>query len=260
LQNRWLGLEKFRKFSKNQYFSKDKKSPFRYLGAEYPTSQRRLAMDSRYKAITSLAISLLAATYLWSSAVANARDIQAVPLRAVYKMDEGYKSPLKAVFFMTDSASEAQAASSQYHFTISYDSGCSDCEAKAGFPGLGQICPGNGYNNWCLGWVFPEQAVGTVPLYRYLNPDNGRHFFTTSHDEGQSAILRYGFVDEGICCFVSATQIAGTVPLRRLYGDRGGHFYTTSDRLGQWLELRENFRPEGAAAYIWSSPVSLPAP
>jgi hypothetical protein len=197
---------------------------------------------------------------------AQAGNVSAVTLYGLYKGGDEFKSPLDVTFFMTDDEHEAKNAVQTYGF---YWDG--ERNPTPGFPspGLGNHCsqafaPNEGPAGsmvplHCMAWVFAQPVQGTVPVYRYLNPETGKHFFTTSHEEGQQAVYRYGFADEGICCYVAPTQLPGTVPLYRLYSDKGGHFYTTDSRLEQWLELRENFRSEGITGYVWATSVNLPS-
>jgi hypothetical protein len=51
------------------------------------------------------------------------------------------------------------------------------------------------------------------------------HFYTT--DPNGEGAQSSGYVREGIAFFAFPTQLAGTVPLFRLFGRGGDHFYTT---------------------------------
>lgn len=44
---------------------------------------------------------------------------------------------------------------------------------------------------------------GTKPVFRLLNPHNGIHHFTKNYEEKQ-ALLKYGWVDEGIGFYIFA--------------------------------------------------------
>jgi hypothetical protein len=79
----------------------------------------------------------------------------------------------------------------------------------------------------------------TVPLYRYWNPTNTDHFYTTNWSDLGSG--RYGWGYEGIQCYVVPQQTPGTVPLYRYWNPGiGDHFYTT------------NYNELGAGRYGWS--------
>jgi Metallo-peptidase family M12/Repeat of unknown function (DUF5648) len=91
-------------------------------------------------------------------------------------------------------------------------------------------------NDAAAGWnfekveciVFKQQLSGTVPLYRYWNPNVwGDHFYTTNFNElGNGA---QGWSLEGVECYIYSQQQFGTVPLYRYWNSTiGDHFYTTT--------------------------------
>ncbi len=93
----------------------------------------------------------------------------------------------------------------------------------------------------------PTPSEKFVPLYRYWNPDNADHFYTTSWQElGEG---RWGWGFEGVQCFVSPRAGGGLVPLYRYWNpDIGDHFYTTA-----WEELGEGrwgWGFEGIQCYV----------
>ena len=76
---------------------------------------------------------------------------------------------------------------------------------------IGTATPGKigkyGYKSeGILGYCFREKQRGTVPLYRYYNPDLFDHFYTTSINEIGTAVHgrkgRYGYISEGVVCYV----------------------------------------------------------
>ena len=76
---------------------------------------------------------------------------------------------------------------------------------------IGTTTPGkigkHGYKSeGILGYCFREKQKGTVPLYRYYNPDLFDHFYTTSINEIGTAVHgrkgRYGYISEGVVCYV----------------------------------------------------------
>jgi hypothetical protein len=80
----------------------------------------------------------------------------------------------------------------------------------------------------------------------------GDHFYTTARTERDGAIALYGYIDEGIACYVYSSQAAGTTPLYRLLNpNNGDHFYTTSavERDGAVANL--GYTDEGIACYVF---------
>ena len=70
------------------------------------------------------------------------------------------------------------------------------------------------------------QVTGTVPLHRYWNSAIADHFYTT--DFGELGSGNFGWVYEGVQCYVYPSPAADAVALHRYWnGDVGDHFYTT---------------------------------
>jgi hypothetical protein len=94
------------------------------------------------------------------------------------------------------------------------------------------------------GYVFADAKPGTVPLYRWLHPADGSHFYTTT----PATPDRPNSVSEGIACHVPEGAAYGAIPLYDWRSPRD-HLYTTaidgeqSGRLG--------YRPLGIACYIY---------
>lgn len=99
----------------------------------------------------------------------------------------------------------------------------------------------------------PTPGGTYVPLYRYWNPQNADHFYTTSWQEVGEG--RWGWGYEGVQCYVAASAMGGLVPLYRYWNpDIGDHFYTTA-----WEELGEGrwgWGYEGVQCYV--APSQLP--
>jgi len=55
-----------------------------------------------------------------------------------------------------------------------------------------------------IGYIFPAQAAGTVPLFRLFNRVSGDHFYTISATEAKNAELNVGYTPEGISGYVFA--------------------------------------------------------
>jgi hypothetical protein len=95
--------------------------------------------------------------------------------------------------------------------------------------------------------VYAEAQPGTVPLYRWLHPRQGSHFYTTS----PGAPDRPNSVSEGTACHVYDHRVPATVPFY-LWRSGRDSLYTTSPsgegagRLGyRWL---------GIACYLYPDP------
>ena len=104
------------------------------------------------------------------------------------------------------------------------------------------INPGANSDNGILYSAFNYNVTrpsGTVPLYRYWNPNVTDHFYTGDFNE-------LGWVGSGwefgwIEAYMYPTQESGTVPLYQYWNPTvGDHFYTT------------NYNELGAGAYGWS--------
>ncbi len=85
------------------------------------------------------------------------------------------------------------------------------------------------------GYVFAEDRPGTVPLYRWLHPRDGSHYYTTT----PNAPDRPNSVSEGIACHVYDHPVAETVPFYRWRNGRDD-LYTTLDG---WRECRPGRLP-----------------
>jgi hypothetical protein len=96
-------------------------------------------------------------------------------------------------------------------------------------------------------------AATRFPLYRYWNPENTDHFYTTNWNELEFG--RYGWNFEGVQCYVYQNPITGSVPLFRYWNPAiADHFYTTN-----WAELgsgRYGWNYEGIQCYVF--PVQTP--
>jgi hypothetical protein len=94
------------------------------------------------------------------------------------------------------------------------------------------------------GHVFAEPQPETVPLYRWLHPRNGSHYYTTI----SGAPDRPNSVSDGIICHVFNHPVADTVPLYRWRNVRDD-LYTTSPTGEDSRRL--GFRPQGIACYLY---------
>ncbi len=94
------------------------------------------------------------------------------------------------------------------------------------------------------GYVFAEAKPGTIPLYRWVHPADGSHFYTTV----AAAPDRPNSVSEGIVCHVLADAASGAIPLYRWHSGRD-QLYTTA--IDGEKSRRLGYRPLGVACYIY---------
>jgi hypothetical protein len=96
-------------------------------------------------------------------------------------------------------------------------------------------------------WPQPQAQPAIVPLYRWLHPRNGSHYYTVS----PAAPDRPNSVSEGVACHVYTQPIAGAVPL---YWWRNAHddFYTSATT-GE-AAPRLGYRFHGIACYVEPGP------
>jgi hypothetical protein len=106
-----------------------------------------------------------------------------------------------------------------------------------------------------IGGVAP-MAVSTA-LYRYWNAAITDHFYTTNWSELGPG--RYGWVLEGIQCYIFPQVAPGTVPLYRYWHPGiGDHFYTTNfSELGSG---RYGWGYEGIQGYVYNAPAANRVP
>jgi hypothetical protein len=94
------------------------------------------------------------------------------------------------------------------------------------------------------GYVFAQPQAGTVPLYRWLHPANGSHFYTIK----PAAPDRPNSVSEGIACHVPRDAASGAIPLYHWRSIRDELYTTASD--GE-KSGRLGYRPIGVACYVY---------
>jgi hypothetical protein len=100
-----------------------------------------------------------------------------------------------------------------------------------------------------VGYVFAEAQPGTVPLYRWVHPLRGDHFYTTT--PGPLGQPGPAFRSEGIIGHVPASAGPGTVALHRWRGPR--EWFFTSDPRGEGL-TRVGYHPEAFAFLLYTAP------
>ena len=112
---------------------------------------------------------------------------------------------------------------------------------------IGDICNGGvtTLGGFVIQTEWSNRANACVSIPR------GDHFFTTNLAERDNAIQNLGYVSEGLACFVSGNQTAGTLPLHRLFRPATGeHFYTTSDAERNNAIQNLGFQTEGEACFV----------
>ena len=96
-------------------------------------------------------------------------------------------------------------------------------------------------------------TTGAGELYGYWNNTAGDHFYTTNWAELGSG--NYGWVYEGVQCYVHTTQVTGTVPLHRYWNSAiADHFYTTD--FGELGSGNYGWVYEGIQCYVYPSPTT----
>jgi hypothetical protein len=120
------------------------------------------------------------------------------------------------------------------------------------------------------GYVFRQQAKGTVPLYRYkqIRQDNHTIYAYQTNERGygdaQQGYVSLGgeglYTFDGIACYVAKERVSGTVPLFDLVNNQYGHFLTAnSDEQANALNKLGYSSPRGDDGFVWTTPVTLEA-
>jgi len=82
-------------------------------------------------------------------------------------------------------------------------------------------------------------------LYRYYNPGNGDHFYTTNFNELGNGALGYYY--EWVQCKIAGSSGVGLYPFYRYYNpSNGAHFYTQDTN-----EVPAGFNFEGIQGYVY---------
>ena len=77
-----------------------------------------------------------------------------------------------------------------------------------------------------IGHVFAEAHPDTTPLYRWLHPKNGSHYYTTT----PNAPDRPNSVSDGVTCYVCKLQVPDSVPVYHWCAARDDFYTTRADR------------------------------
>lgn len=93
--------------------------------------------------------------------------------------------------------------------------------------------------------VKPAPSSSVIKTYRLYSKNNGEHIYTQSDQERSDLILKYSWIDEGICWLAPAEGI----PVYRLYNPNSGdHHYTLSTNEKTEL-VKMGWKDEGIAWY-----------
>ncbi|HEX4964546.1 MAG TPA: hypothetical protein VF173_27265 [Thermoanaerobaculia bacterium] len=86
----------------------------------------------------------------------------------------------------------------------------------------------------------------SVSLYRYYNPGNGDHFYTTNYNELGSGALGYYF--EWVQCHIDTQTGPAHAAFYRFYNPTtGGHFYSTN-----YYEAPSGYNFEWIQGYVYT--------
>ena len=101
----------------------------------------------------------------------------------------------------------------------------------------------------------PPSDPARVQLFRLWNPTVHDHFYTTSAQERDRAVARFGYRNEGTAAQVFASPRYGATPLFRLWNPAvRDHFYTTSAEERDNAVAKYGYANEGVAAWVLASP------
>jgi hypothetical protein len=98
-----------------------------------------------------------------------------------------------------------------------------------------------------IGHVFAEAHPDATPLYRWLHPKNGSHYYTIK----PNAPDRPNSVSDGVTCYVCTLQAPDSVPVYHWRAARD-EFYTTAPTGEKARGL--GFNPQGIAFYVYKDP------
>ncbi|KAG5654553.1 hypothetical protein H0H81_000078 [Sphagnurus paluster] len=109
------------------------------------------------------------------------------------------------------------------------------------------------------GYIYTTQQPNTVPVYRLYGIGRTDHFLTTSVQERDLAVKRWGYHVEGILGYIQETPSTGLVPFHRLYNAPiHDHYYTTTEKEREDAS-RNGWTEEGVLGYIFPLEDDAPA-
>ena len=99
---------------------------------------------------------------------------------------------------------------------------------------------------------FDEAITGSIPVYRFLNPNLGSHLFTAFEEEKAVLLSSGDFIFEGVGFRAFDTESSATVPVHRFFNmETGGHFFTASEFEKEAVLEIASFRYEGEAFFAF---------
>lgn len=153
---------------------------------------------------------------------------------ALFRLVDFGKNSYGRDHFYTDSATERDSAITDYYY---HDEGVA-------------------------GFVYPDEAAGTVPLYRFRDTTNGHRIYTISNAERDDLNTDPDrkFAYEGVTCHVYPAAAEGTVPLHRLHNTSSGdRLYTVSDQERATALASGDYLDEGDTGHIYPPDPAPPA-
>jgi hypothetical protein len=99
------------------------------------------------------------------------------------------------------------------------------------------------------GYVFAEAQPETVPLYRWVHPADGSHFYTMQ----PATPDRPNSVSEGVACHVPGNGASGAIPLYQWQWRNGRDYLYTTASDGE-RSARLGYRPVGIACHVYRDP------
>ena len=93
---------------------------------------------------------------------------------------------------------------------------------------------------------------GSVPVYRFYNPNLGSHLFTAFETEKEHLLGLGDFIFEGIGFRAFSEDSASTIPVHRFFNKfSGGHFFTANEIEKNAIIDFPELQYEGVAFYAF---------
>ena len=103
--------------------------------------------------------------------------------------------------------------------------------------------------------AYPAPQVGpTTGMYRLYNPVTMNHLYTIDYSEAFDLRDSGTYIYEGVAATVFTTQVAGSVPLWRLYNNKLNKHAFVAGTSGLTALKRAGYRQEGVIGYILNNP------
>lgn len=96
-----------------------------------------------------------------------------------------------------------------------------------------------------IGFFYPTEQVGTIPLYSFFNVKNGDYFYSIRSEERIS-----GYQPRGVAGFVFPKSICGGSPLYRLFNRKKMIHFFTASASERAMAVRSGYKNEGVTGYI----------